>query len=161
MPEPIQVVVGNLLRERGLTLAVAESCTGGLIGDLITDVPGSSVYFLGGVIAYAYEAKTALLGISTEFLLQHTSVSEPVARAMARGVRERLQSDIGIAVTGIAGPTGGTPEKPVGLTYVALSAPDLEVARQFVWNGTRFLNKHLSAQAALDLTRDYLQGTAA
>ncbi len=149
--------VGELTRARGLKLATAESCTGGLLGHLLTNVPGSSDYFLGGVIAYAYEAKTTLLGISQEFLLTHGAVSAETARAMARGVRERLSADIGVGITGILGPGGGLPNKPVGLVYIALLAANADSCTRFVWNGSRIENKQSSANAALEMLQEYLE----
>ncbi len=149
-------LIGERLRSRQYKLATAEPCTGGLLGDLITGVPGSSDYYTGGVIAYAYQAKTALLGISAEFLLEHGAVSEETARAMARGVRERLGADIAVSLTGILGPGGGLPHKPVGLVYVALLAPDADICRRFRWNGDRRQNKLQSANAALELLLEYL-----
>ncbi len=157
MAESLAQTVGRLLRDRHLTIATAESCTGGLLGDAITNVPGSSDYFLGGVVAYAYEAKTELLGISQAFLLTHGAVSEETARAMAAGIRERLQADLGLGVTGILGPGGGMPEKPVGLVYIALSTRDKQIVKRFVWSGDRLENKRSSANAALELLREYLQ----
>ncbi len=149
---------GELLRARHYQLATAESCTGGLVGHLVTSVPGSSDYYLGGVIAYAYQAKTELLGISQEFLLEHGAVSEETARAMVRGVRERLGADVALALTGILGPGGGLPNKPVGLVYVALAAPDTEMVERFLWNGNREQNKLASANAALEMLIHYLKG---
>jgi len=116
-------VVGRLLVERGATLAAAESCTGGLIGKMVTDVPGSSRYFLGGVVAYSNAVKQSLLGVPPELIDAHGAVSEPVAAAMAEGVRRSLGSDYGLAVTGIAGPDGGSEEKPIGTVCVALAGP--------------------------------------
>jgi len=156
--EPLEVSIGRRLRERGLTLAVAESCTGGLIGHLITQVPGSSTYFLGGVIAYANEVKERLLGVRPTTLAEHGAVSPQTALEMARGVRRALQADLGLAVTGIAGPSGGTPHKPVGLVYVALAAPEGAWVEEHRWQGDRPTNKPLSAHAALDLLRRYLEG---
>ena len=157
IPESLAQQVGALLRGRHLTFATAESCTGGLVGDLITSVPGSSEYYLGGVVAYAYEAKTELLGISQEFLLAHGAVSEETARAMARGIRERLHADIAVGITGILGPGGGLPNKPVGLVYIALLAPDADWLRHFIWKGARLDNKQSSANAALQMVREYLE----
>jgi PncC family amidohydrolase len=156
--ESIAETVGRLLTARGQTLALAESCTGGLIGHLITEVPGSSAYFLGSAVTYAYQAKELLLGVSHETIATHGVVSEPVARAMASGVRRVLGADIGVAVTGIAGPGGATPNKPVGLTFVALSAPGYAICRRFVWSGDRSGNKLSSALAALGMLREYLEG---
>ena len=159
--EPLEVSIGRSLRERGLTLALAESCTGGLIGNRITDVAGSSTYFLGGVVSYSYDAKERLLGVSHNTLYDSGAVSEPTAREMARGARRVLGADIGLAVTGIAGPGGAMPGKPVGLTWVALSARAAEQARQFIWQGNRTENKAQSAEAALTLLNDYLQSLGA
>jgi len=146
------------LLQRGLKLAVAESCTGGLIGHRITNIPGSSAYYQGSITAYAYEAKVRLLGVSWEILQQHGAVSSETAQAMARGVRQALLADIGLAVTGIAGPEGGLPDKPVGLVWIALSAPDYEAAWRFVWQGDRLQNKIQSAEMALQLLVEYLEG---
>ncbi len=143
--------VGALLSRRGLTLATAESCTGGLLAHRLTNVSGSSSYFVGGVVAYAYEAKEALLGVHHETLVQYGAVSEQVALEMARGVRQRLGTDLGLSVTGVAGPSGGTPEKPVGLTYIALAGSEGEQCERHVWQGDRLENKALSAEAALHL----------
>jgi nicotinamide-nucleotide amidase len=152
--------IGALLVARGLTLVTAESCTGGLVAHRITDVPGSSAYFLGGFVAYANEVKEEILGVRHETLLAHGAVSEETALEMARGARQRLGTDLGISTTGIAGPAGGTPDKPVGLVYVALSAPRVELCRRYVWQGDRLANKQQSAEAALRLLLYYLQGEA-
>jgi PncC family amidohydrolase len=152
----LEETIGRALTARKLTLAVAESCTGGLIGHRLTNVPGSSTYFLGGVIAYAYEAKEHILGVHHLTLYEHGAVSEPTAREMAHGVRRELSADIGLAVTGIAGPGGGLPGKPVGLTWVALSARDFERAEHYIWQGDRATNKEKSAEAALELVQEYL-----
>ena len=157
MRAPLEVSVGELLRQRGLWLAVAESCTGGLIGHLLTNVPGSSDYFLGGVIAYANEAKVGLLGVRQDTLEKHGAVSQETALEMARGVRTAMQAGIGISVTGIAGPSGGTVEKPVGTVWIGLSSNDEEYARHFQWSGNRLSVKKQSAQAALQMLRQYLQ----
>ena len=157
MPEKIlEVLVGELLRERGLRLAVAESCTGGLVGHRLTNVAGSSTYYLGSVTAYAYEAKVRLLGVRWETLEQHGAVSPETVIEMAHGVRTALAADIGLAVSGIAGPGGGTPEKPVGLTWVGISSPWDEFARQFLWHGDRIENKEQSAQAAMQVLVEFL-----
>jgi PncC family amidohydrolase len=152
--------IGALLVTRGLTLVTAESCTGGLVAHRITDVPGSSAYFLGGFVAYANEAKEEILGVRHETLLAHGAVSEETALEMARGARQRLGADLGISTTGIAGPAGGTPDKPVGLVYVALSASRVELCQRYVWQGDRLSNKEQSAEAALQLLRSYLQSEA-
>ncbi len=154
--ESLEVIVGNLLSAQKQTLAIAESCTGGLITHRLTNVPGSSSYLVAGIIAYAYEAKVAALGVTWDTLNQYGAVSEQVARAMARGVRGKFSSTVGLAVTGIAGPGGGTPEKPVGLTYIAIADADGEIVKRYVWNGDRVQNKEHSAQAALTLLEEYL-----
>jgi PncC family amidohydrolase len=151
-----EIAIGKLLRQRGLKLAVAESCSGGLLADHITDVPGSSDYFVGGVVAYAYEAKVALVHVSWDTLRQYGAVSRATVVEMARGVRTALGADIGVSVSGIAGPSGGLPDKPVGTTWIGLSARDGDWARRFVWEGNRRANKESSAQAALQFVLDYL-----
>jgi nicotinamide-nucleotide amidase len=118
---PVEVRVGDALREAGATVAVAESCTGGLIGSLLTDVPGSSDYFDRSLVTYSYDAKLTALGVARESLDEHGAVSEPVASEMAAGVRDVAGADWGISTTGIAGPDGGTPEKPVGTVYIGLA----------------------------------------
>ena len=156
MPSDIERRVGEKLLQHRYTLSLGESCTGGLIGHRLTDVPGSSEYFLGGIIAYSYEAKERLLGVRHDTLYQHGAVSEETAQEMARGARHALGADIGLAVTGIAGPGGGLPGKPVGLTWIALSSRDLESARQFIWRGDREANKLQSSEAALAMLEEYL-----
>lgn len=156
MNNSIEKKIGELLRKRELKLAVAESCTGGLVSDRITDVAGSSDYFIGGIIAYAYEAKVKLLGVSWETLTAHGAVSREVVLEMARGVRKALQADLGVSVSGIAGPGGETDEKPVGTTWIGLSTPNGEWARTFCWEGDRKNNKASSAQAVLEMVFDYL-----
>ena len=153
----LEIQIGYLLQKRALKLALAESCTGGLIGHRITDVPGSSEYFLGGVVAYAYEAKVALLGVSWDTLNTKGAVSEETVLEMARGARRILNTDIAVSVTGIAGPGGGTPEKPVGTTWIGLVAFEGEWAKLFRFLGDREQNKISSANAALELLLDYLQ----
>jgi len=156
MDEPLEVVVGRLLRQRGLRLAVAESCTGGLVGHLITNVPGSSTYYMGSVTAYAYEAKVRLLGVRWETLEKYGAVSKETVLEMACGVRRALAADIGAAVSGIAGPGGGTPDKPVGLTWVGISAAGVDEAWRFIWDGDRLQIKEQTAQAVLQSLVDYL-----
>ncbi|MAG20656.1 MAG: competence/damage-inducible protein A [Candidatus Marinimicrobia bacterium] len=151
--ETLEEAVGRELREKGLTIAVAESCTGGLLGDRFTNVPGSSVYFLGGVVSYSNEAKMNLLGVQNDTLVEHGAVSEETAAEMAQGVRQLFQADTGISVTGISGPDGGTPEKPVGLTFIAIDySGDVSVKRLMFLRDRRF-NKELAAQTALNLVR--------
>ena len=153
----VEVLVGKLLSNRKQTLAVAESCTGGLITHRLTNVPGSSEYLVAGVIAYAYEAKVAALGVTWETLNAFGAVSEETARAMAQGVRTKFGSTRGLAITGIAGPGGGMPGKPVGLTYIAVADDAGEQVERHVWQGSRVQNKEQSAQAALTLLKNYLQ----
>jgi PncC family amidohydrolase len=159
--EPLEKVVGRLLTEQKLTLALAESCTGGLIAHRLTNVPGSSAYFIGGMVSYANEAKERMLGVSHQTLQEHGAVSEETAREMSREVRRLLQTDVALAVTGIAGPSGGTPEKPVGLTYIALTAEDFERCEKYLWKGDRRANKEQSAKAALRMLRQYLEARQA
>jgi len=156
--EGLETIVGRLLVEQGRTLAVAESCTGGLIAERVTAVPGSSAYFLGGVVAYANSAKQTLLGVPEPLLAEHGAVSEPVARAMAEGVRERFGADFGVATTGISGPDGGTDEKPVGLVYVAIATASRTHADQFVFPLDRARHRMLTSQVGLDWVRRSLLG---
>lgn len=141
--------IGALLSARGATLAVAESCTGGMLGAAITAVSGSSRYFLGGVIAYDNAVKERLLGVPRGVLLSHGAVSDAVARRMAEGVRKRLKADYGIATTGVAGPGGGTREKPVGLVFVAVAGPDGTVAARCRLRGGRAAVRRAACNAAL------------
>ena len=156
MAQTLEIQIGKLLRQHGLKLATAESCTGGLVADRITDIPGSSDYFVGGVVAYAYEAKVALLRVSWDTLRLYGAVSRETVIEMARGVRTVLGADIGISVSGIAGPGGGLPGKPVGTIWTGLSAREGDWARQFTWDGKRRFIKETSAQAALQFLLDYL-----
>jgi PncC family amidohydrolase len=158
MVEPLEVQIAEKLRTRRLKLATAESCTGGRVSDRITNIPGASEYFVGGVVAYAYEAKAAVLGVSWDTLRTHGAVSRETAVEMARGVRTALGADLAVSITGIAGPGGGQTDKPVGTTWLALSATDGDWARSFVWNGYREQNKASSTEAALQFILDYLQG---
>ena len=149
------VVVG-LLGERGLTVATAESCTGGLLGGRITDVSGSSAVFQGGIISYSNQVKQDLLGVAEENLRQHGAVSEVVAREMARGARKALGSDLALATTGIAGPDGGTAEKPVGLVYIALGSEAGEEVLRREFRGDRESVRNMAVETALDLLRRWL-----
>ncbi len=144
------------MKEMGLTLSLAESCTGGLIAHRITNISGSSDYFLGGVVAYSNEAKEKILGVPHKTLVRYGAVSEETARAMAEGARRLLVSDLALAVTGIAGPTGSTPEKPVGLAYIALAAEEEVRCERHIWEGDRLQNKAQSAEAALEMLIAYL-----
>lgn len=156
--QELEEVIGNTLRERHLTLSVAESCTGGLLQDRITDIAGSSDYFMGGMVTYSNESKTKHLGVRQESLEKHGAVSEAVAKEMAEGIRRAFTADIGIATTGIAGPGGGTPQKPVGLIYLGLAAADKVFARKFRLIGDRVMIKARGAQAALEFLRRELLG---
>jgi PncC family amidohydrolase len=153
----LEIQVGHLLQRRRWKLVVAESCTGGLLGSRITDVPGSSEYFPGGVIAYAYEAKVELLGVSWDTLNTKGAVSRETVVEMARGACQRLRGDIAVSVSGIAGPGGATPEKPVGTTWIGLVTGDMEKAELFHFSGDREANKRYAVEAALRLLLDYLE----
>jgi PncC family amidohydrolase len=158
VPNPLEIEVGQLLRARGLKLVLAESCTGGLLGSRISDVPGSSEYFLGGVVAYAYEAKVELLGVSWDTLNAKGAVSRETVLEMARGIRNLMKTDIAVSVSGIAGPGGGTPEKPVGTTCIGLAVEDGEWAKTYQFSGDREGNKASAVDAALTLLLDNLKG---
>lgn len=145
---------------RGLTIATAESCTGGLVGHLLTEIPGSSACFIGGVIAYADATKVGQLGVDPGLIAREGAVSAPVAEAMAAGARARLGADIAVAVTGIAGPDGATAAKPVGLTFVAVSGPGATEVRRCLWHGDRSANKLESARTALEMLLAAAERTA-
>lgn len=155
--QTLETRVGALLIAQKQTLAFAESCTGGLVSSRITDVAGSSAYFMGGVVAYAYEAKVNLLGVSWDTLEAHGAVSREVVLEMAQGARDALGTDIALSVSGIAGPGGGLPEKPVGTTWIGLAAAQGTWARHFCWDGNRLQNKASSADAVLQFLLDYLK----
>ncbi|MBW2274674.1 MAG: competence/damage-inducible protein A [Deltaproteobacteria bacterium] len=157
--ETLEAVVGRMLGEQGKTIALAESCTGGLLAKKITDIPGSSEYFAGGVVAYANAAKIELLGVPEALLAEHGAVSDPVAVAMAEGVRGRFAADIGVATTGISGPGGGTQEKPVGLVSLALAHAGGTHVDHFVFGLDRARHRVLTVQIALDWVRRLLLGT--
>ena len=148
--------VGDLRQENRLTLAVAESCTGGLLGTYITNIPGSSAYFEGGVIAYSDKVKRQVLGVPKDVLEQHGAVSPESASAMAKGARTLLRADLALATTGIAGPSGGTSEKPVGLVFVALASTCGTTCKKYCWPGDRWQNREWSAKAALALLHEHL-----
>jgi nicotinamide-nucleotide amidase len=150
---PLEAVIGGMLRERGMTIAVAESCSGGLLASRLTDVPGSSDYVERGVVCYSNRAKTDMVGVPEALIAQHGAVSEPVAQALAAGIRERAATDVGIGITGIAGPGGGTPEKPVGTVAIAVAAGDANRVRTFQFFGGRDMVKFQSAQAAMNMLR--------
>ncbi len=136
---------------RGLRVATAESCTGGMVAAAITAVPGSSLYFVGGVVAYSDDVKGELLHVPDDLLTSHGAVSAQVALAMARAAAARLRADVAVAVTGVAGPGGGSDDKPVGLTYVAAVGPVGEQVQRFLWSGDRAANRVQSARAALEM----------
>jgi PncC family amidohydrolase len=166
LEEPLEAQIGAKLIQKSLKLAVAESCTGGLIGHRITNIPGSSEYYLGSVTAYAYEAKERLLGVNRETLATYGAVSQETVLEMAQGIRRSLAADfpldktVGLSVSGIAGPGGGMPGKPVGLVWVGLSTPNGDWAWRYLWSGNRIENKDYSAQAALQRLMEYLNGQA-
>ncbi len=149
--DDLAAVVGRALRERGQTLATAESCTGGMIGQTITAVAGSSTYYLGGVVAYANEVKHGVLGVSEATLRDHGAVSEACVRELSEGVRRLIGSTYGIAVSGIAGPDGGTPEKPVGTVWIAVAGPERTLCRLVTWPGDREQIRRIATAAALNL----------
>ena len=151
--------VGAALMERGGTVCAAESCTGGLVLSTLTDCAGSSAYVAGGVVSYSNEAKMRLLGVREETLIKHGAVSEATAAEMARGALALLGADYALSVTGIAGPSGGTADKPVGLTYIGLAGPQgLLRAERHVWNRDRIGNKAASVEAALSMLLRALRG---
>jgi nicotinamide-nucleotide amidase len=155
----MEEIVGALLLERKLTISAAESCTGGLMMSRLTDVPGSSAYVAGGVVVYSNELKTSLVGVDPALIASHGAVSEPVAMALAEGIRARAGASIGVGITGIAGPTGGTPEKPVGTVCIAVMGPEgTSVVRTFALFGTRTMIKFWSAQYAMNMVRRMLLG---
>ncbi|NLN39578.1 MAG: competence/damage-inducible protein A [Smithella sp.] len=155
--ESLEEIIAGMLTDRKLTLAVAESCTGGLIASRLTDVPGSSVFFERGVVTYSNKAKIDLLGVPADIIEQHGAVSEQTARAMAEGVRKMAKTDIGISSTGIAGPSGGTKEKPVGTVYIALCDGSLTVCRHYAFRWDRRRNKLISSEAALMMLKNHLE----
>jgi nicotinamide-nucleotide amidase len=157
--EAIEERVLDLCRARGLTLATAESCTGGLVAARLTSVPGSSRVVRGGVVAYSDDVKRSELAVPTDLLERHGAVSAEVAAAMARGARERLGADVAVSVTGIAGPDGGTPEKPVGLVYLHAEGPEGGHGRELSFPGDRASIRARSAVAALHLVRRLLTGS--
>jgi PncC family amidohydrolase len=156
MVETVEFWLGRLLRQLGMRMSVAESCTGGLISHLITNVPGSSDYFLGGLTVYANEAKVRLLGVRWETLEKYGAVSREIVMEMAEGVRTALTADVGLSVSGIAGPGGGTPEKPVGTTWIGLNTARVGQARCFQFVGDRLSVKEQAARMAVQYLAEYL-----
>jgi len=159
--ETLEFVVGSLLANRGETLATAESCTGGLLGSRITDVPGSSRYYVGGGVCYTATTKTDIAGVDPQLIQQHGEVSQEVAEALASGIRERFHTTYGVGITGIAGPTGGSEAKPVGTVHIAVADATRVEHRKIVWPFTRTLVKWFSSQAALDQLRLFILGRGA
>ena len=155
--ETMEEVVGRQLRESGKTLAVAESCTAGMLGMRITQIPGSSDYFKGGILCYSNQAKEELCGVPPELLQKHGAVSAEVAEALAKGVRDSLHSSIGLSITGIAGPGGGSPEKPVGLVYIGVSDGKQTENRHRIMPGDRESIRERSTYLALSWLRRFLQ----
>jgi len=156
--QEMEEVVGGLLGDRGKTLSVAESCTGGLIGHRLTSVPGSSAYFYGGMVSYSNHSKVDMLGVRTETIIRYGAVSDQTAQEMARGVRERMRSDLGLAVTGIAGPGGGSRDKPVGTVHIALCSKEEVFSRRYRFWGRRDQIKLNASTMGLDWIRRYLNG---
>jgi nicotinamide-nucleotide amidase len=155
--ETLEEVVGRLLQQQKLTVAVAESCTGGLIGYRLTQVPGSSAYVDRGALCYSNRSKTEMLGVSASLIEQHGAVSREVAEAMARGMRERTGVSVALSVTGIAGPGGATETKPVGLVYIGLNGgKDDVMSKEYRFHGDRSVIRQRAAQAALDVLRRWL-----
>jgi len=148
--------LGSFLRAKGMTIATAESCTGGKVGDMITSVPGSSDYFVGGIVSYSNDVKVGMLEVDAGVLRSDGAVSEAVARQMAKGVRHKLGADVGVSTTGIAGPGGGSPAKPVGLVFVAASSRDSIICRRHQFAGARDDIKRSSAEAAISLAIELL-----
>lgn len=153
----LERIIASLLVQKKMTLAVAESCTGGLLSHRLTNIPGSSKYYECGIVSYSNRAKVEVLGVSGIIIEEKGAVSEEVVREMALRIRELRETDLGIAITGIAGPEGGSPEKPVGLVYLALSSPKDTRCQRFVFSGERKLIKWKSSQAALNMLREYLE----
>ncbi|MCD6317504.1 competence/damage-inducible protein A [Candidatus Aerophobetes bacterium] len=154
--QTMESVVGSLLKRKGLTLSLAESCSGGLLSHRVTNVPGSSDYYFGGVVSYSNEVKCSLLGVPEKLIREKGAVSEGVAKQMAKGARKVGKAHLGIGITGIAGPGGGTSDKPVGLVYIALSSKKEEVCEKFMFSGGREMIKWRASQSALNMLRKYL-----
>jgi nicotinamide-nucleotide amidase len=156
--ETLEEVVGTLLAGRGLTIATAESCTGGLIADRLTNVAGSSRYFMFGAVTYSNASKMHVLGVDSILIERNGAVSEPVAKAMAEGVRVLAGTDIGLSTTGIAGPGGGSPEKPVGFMYAALAHKGGTITKRLQFGEERRINKERMSQSVLDMVRYFIEG---
>ncbi len=157
-PLRLEEKIGTILSQRGLKIAVSESCTGGLLSHLITNVSGSSSYFEAAMVTYSNQSKSQFLKVDQDLLAKKGAVSPEVAEAMAEGIRKVANVDIGLSTTGIAGPTGGTEEKPVGLVYIGLAAKEGKLVREFKFSGTRLEIKEKASREALNLLLDYLEG---
>jgi PncC family amidohydrolase len=153
--------IGIILQERSLTIGLAESCTGGLLASRITDVPGSSAYFIAGLVTYSNRAKTKFLSVPDEIIARYGAVNNVVAEHMAKGVRAAAGVDIGLSITGIAGPAGGSHEKPVGTVFVALATKKEVFVRKFLFSGNRREVRKRSSEEALTMLLDYLEGKLA
>jgi len=156
--EVLEEVIGKILKERGLTLAVAESCTGGLVSNMLTNISGSSVYFERGVVSYSNAAKVEILNVNEDMIVENGAVSIEIARQMAEGIKSISGTDLGLSTTGIMGPTGASVDKPVGLVYVGICDDKVCTAKEFLFGDNRILNKQRAAQAALDMLRRHLLG---
>jgi nicotinamide-nucleotide amidase len=155
--ETLEMIVGRMLKEKKKTISTAESCTGGYISHLITKVPGSSAYYTGSVISYAYEIKENELGVPHDVILKHGAVSQPVVEQMAKAIREKYKTDYSISASGIAGPDGGTAEKPVGTVWIALAGPEKVISQKFLFGSNRERNIQKTADAALNMLRKELE----
>ena len=154
--EALEISTGKLLAERKLTIACAESCTGGLLTSRLTDVAGSSAYVKGSIVSYSNEIKERLVGVKSATLAEYGAVSQQTAKEMAEGVRSAIETDIGVGVTGIAGPDGGTPQKPVGLVYIAVAGKHGTFIRENHFKGTRSEIKLQTTETALEMIKDYI-----
>jgi nicotinamide-nucleotide amidase len=152
--------VGELLNKQHLTLGLAESCTGGMVASYVTDIAGSSAYFEGAIVAYSSQVKEHVLGVPASTLERYGAVSAETVMVMARGARKVLNVDVAVAITGIAGPSGGAPDRPVGLTYIGLASPRGELWRKYIWKGNRRQNREQSARAALELLKEHLESSS-
>lgn len=155
--ENMEEVVANLLKDNCLTVACAESCTGGMLASRLTSISGSSMYIKGSIVTYSNEAKMKFLDVDKEILDTKGAVSPEVAKQMAEGVRKAVGSDIGVGITGIAGPTGGTDKKPVGLVYIAVAGKDNTVVKENIFSGDRARVRYRSTQQALEMIRQYIK----
>jgi nicotinamide-nucleotide amidase len=155
--ETLEMILGKMLKERGKTVSTAESCTGGYISHLLTMVPGSSAYYIGSVISYAYEIKEKELHVPHDMIMKHGAVSQPVVEQMARAIRERYKTDYSISASGIAGPDGGTNDKPVGTVWIAIATPDAVISEKFLFGNNRGRNIQKTANAALNMLKKVLE----